>query len=339
MQPRWLVAQLEELDYQTDFQVELVNSLLYQVQTMSRLTEDYVGFAKNDVRAVEEMYQSLVKHYNSAQEHALSRAHRANEQVEVAQTALIHSQDYQQKTGELVQFWQHQKKLAESWVEQAIHYLQQCEHATRVAQNDLSTAESELSRAEIALSHARRRTERKYVGTDSKGRDQYITVPVDTSFEEAAVARAQSAVSRARHALQRAEAEERAARNELSQAREQLHGTKLAKADANTASEMAADSVDTATDGKRQADYGQSQAQKCLELLDQVKHLLVQFKQTCEQQSQVVAELDADVHQSFLHMRDVEGQQESIQGEAFSLKYTLQDKVSLLIAYDQPLSR
>ena len=66
MQPRWLVNQLEELDYQTDFQLELVTSLLHQSQAMNTLTQDYIGLAKSDVFACYELYESLEKGYQAA---------------------------------------------------------------------------------------------------------------------------------------------------------------------------------------------------------------------------------------------------------------------------------
>jgi hypothetical protein len=49
--------------------------------------------------------------------------------------------------------------------------------------------------------------------------------------------------------------------------------------------------------------------------------------------------LDNQANQALLQLRDVANSQEAIQGEAFSLKYTLQDKAALLLAFDQPLGR
>ncbi|MFM9745679.1 hypothetical protein ACKI2C_49845, partial [Streptomyces brasiliscabiei] len=64
----------------------------------------------------------------------------------------------------------------------------------------------------------------------------------------------------------------------------------------------------------------------------------IAFKETCEQQTSLIGTLSADTNDAFLYLKSLEGQQESLQDQAFSLKYTLQDKVSLLLSYDQPLT-
>ncbi|GAK87614.1 hypothetical protein JCM19238_5224 [Vibrio ponticus] len=101
---------------------------------------------------------------------------------------------------------------------------------------------------------------------------------------------------------------------------------------------MASYALEVANDSKRQAGYSQESARACLQTLAHVKAELDRFEQTCNQQSSLLSQLDSEANQAFLQVRDLETQHESIQGEVFTLKYTLQDKTSLLIAYDQPLS-
>jgi len=340
MQPRWLVSQLEELDYQTDYQLELVGSLLQQAQALNRLSLDYIGFAKSDVFAIHELYDSLEQAYQAASQQAQMRHRRVEEQSDNASSVAKHSSQSLDDAHALKQTWQQQTEMAESWLSQAQTHLSACIEATRQARVDSDRADSELSRAETQLRIARAGPRREvYVGKDSQGRAIYESYPPDTSYEEGRVAAAQSQVNACRAALNRAVSAQQAAVAERDRADAQLHGARQALADASTSVDMAEQALELAHDGQRQASSSLSYSQHCLQVLEEVKTGLQQFKQTCQQQSDVLAQLDNQANQALLQLRDVANSQEAIQGEAFSLKYTLQDKAALLLAFDQPLGR
>lgn len=339
MQPRWLVSQLEELDYQSDYQVELINSLLYQSQSMNNLTQDYIGFAKADVFAVYELLQSLKQQYQMALEHAQGQKRRVDEQLDVATVSHKQSEDSLNEAHHLATFWTNQTNKAGDWLNRAQSALNDCERATSQARSELGNAERELSSARSQLSAARARPNvRVYIGDDSQGRAMYRYDPPDTSYEEGLVARATSRVNACQSNLNYALSQEKAARQERNKAQHQFSGSQLALNDANEAISMANQTLEVANDSKRQANYSQEFSQRCHVILDQVNNVITQFEQTYEQQSIVTSKLDSEANQAFLHLRNLESQQEAIQGEAFTLKYTLQDKTSLLIAFDQPLS-
>jgi ABC-type phosphate transport system auxiliary subunit len=102
---------------------------------------------------------------------------------------------------------------------------------------------------------------------------------------------------------------------------------------------MADQAFDVATQGKRQANYSNESSKVCLSVLEQIKIILSEFEATCQELTQSLVSLESEANQAFLLLRNIENHHESTLGEAFSLKYTLQDKSSLLIAFDQPLGR
>ena len=99
-----------------------------------------------------------------------------------------------------------------------------------------------------------------------------------------------------------------------------------ALSDARESVNLADQALQVANDGKRQANYSHDLSTQCLQVLEQVRSLLDEFKKTCHQQTDTVSKLESDANQAFLQLRNLENHHESIQGEVFSLKYTLQDK-------------
>ncbi|MDA0147074.1 hypothetical protein [Vibrio sp. LaRot3] len=340
MQPRWLVNQLEELDYQTDYQLELITSLLQQAQAMHALTQDYIGLAKSDVFACHELYDSLEKGYQAALEHAQTRHRRVEEQVDHAIETETSSTASLEDAHNLRATWSSQTDKAQAWYSRADNHFERCEREMRSAERDDNEAQSRKDRAYHALQAARSRPPvRVYVGKDSNGRDVYRYDPPDTHAEEMAYSSACAHASHCRSVYNAAVAERNAALKERNRAQAQLQGARVALSEAKESVVLADHALQVANDGKRQANYSHDFSKHCLQVLDQVKALLGEFKKTLQEQTETISKLESDNNQAFLQLRNVENHHESIQGEAFSLKYTLQDKVSLLIAFDQPLNR
>lgn len=340
MQPRWLVNQLEELDYQTDFQLELVTSLLHQSQAMNTLTQDYIGLAKSDVFACYELYESLEKGYQAALDHAQTRHRRVEEQLDHAIDTETSSTTSLEDAHNLRSTWSEQTGKAQNWYTQADNHHASCTRKKESAERDDDAAQSRKDRAYHALQIARSRPPvRVYDGKDSSGRDVYRYEPPDTHAEEMAYSAACAHAQHCRSLYNNAVRELDAAIRERNKAIHQLNGARAALSDARESVNLADQALQVANDGKRQANYSHDLSTQCLQVLEQVRSLLDEFKKTCQQQTDTVSKLESDANQAFLQLRNLENHHESIQGEVFSLKYTLQDKVSLLIAFDQPLSR
>ncbi len=339
MQPRWLVSQLEELDYQTDYQMELASSLVFETQQLHAITQNFLELAKADVFAVHELYETLVMSYEAALEHAQMRNTRVEHQVEVATNTLNYSEQSLEESRDLQAFWYNQEHKADVWLSSANTHLHRCTAQRIEAESKLASAKAELARAQSALNHVRSLPPRKvYRGRDRNGNDLYDYEPVSTYQEEARVSRAQSSVSQRNGEVNSALSAESAARIEVTRATTQLNGSRYAIKDAKNATHLAEQAREVATHTKRESQYSQSYSKECLETLEKINLLLIAFKETCEQQTSLIGTLSADTNDAFLYLKSLEGQQESLQDQAFSLKYTLQDKISLLLSYDQPLT-
>ncbi|GMQ46922.1 hypothetical protein [Vibrio sp. 10N] len=339
MQPRWLVSQLEELDYQADYQLDLVMSLLQQSQSMNALTQDYIGLAKSDVFACHELYEALLKGYEQTREEAQTRHARVEEQLDHASETERASTRSLEDAHNLCSKWGEQKDKAERWLSRAKAHLAHCQSEVARAQGDYSQAQHVSQLALAALEAARARPPVKvYDGQDSNGNARYRYEKPSTHAEEAALAAAKVHEANCLQILNAAIKQRNLAQKECDRAEHQVNGATRALSESRQSVVLADQTLAVSSDAKRQANQSLDYSMKCLALLEQVKELLEAFEATCLDQTHTVSGLQNNANQALLELRDLENQQEAIQGEVFSLKYTLQDKVSLLIAFDQPLN-
>lgn len=208
------------------------------------------------------------------------------------------------------------------------------------ASHKLDNAQRDLRHAETQLDIARRRPPvRVYIGDNSRGEPQYRYDPPDTSYERAQVSSAISHVNRCQSALQSAAGQLKRAKHECAQAERQRDGAIDSRNDAIEAVALSKSGVELAGDAKHHAVLSVKYSDECSAVLSQIQVILEQFKQVYEQQSTMLGRLDNDHNDALINMRQLETQQETVQGETYTLKYTLQDKINLLIAFDQPLNR
>lgn len=259
MQPRWLVAQLEELDYQSDFQIELISSLLYQVQAMNNLTQEYLGLAKSDVLAVYQLYQSLKEHYATAFEYAQSRLQRVELQMDHAVENVSVGEKSLTDAHQLHDFWRSQVNKAQNWCIKARNHLSDCEQQTELMRARVEDAKQDLLDARLALKIAQSKPNvRVYQYTDSQGRDVYREEPPDTSYEERKAYLAIAELEARREKHRAAQHQEELAVQELRRAQTQLNGAKNAESDGEKSVTMASYALEVANDSKRQAGYSKN---------------------------------------------------------------------------------
>ncbi|OLQ85147.1 hypothetical protein BIY21_19345 [Vibrio ponticus] len=337
MQPRWLIAQLEEFSFLSQSQSVLsdeVRKVLtltesHGVEHTNRLDSDVHRFAVLYAELMDEQRIRWDRHERNYQQTARTLDEREKEltqaQLDLESTKKSHS------------FWQNQLAQAQNWKSRAHKRVTSAEYDLDQAERKTRAAESDYRSAKSNYDYARSQMIQVYVGKDSRGNAQYEYRRNPATAELHALNAASSRLDSARSQEQVARQELSAAREEYSRASHQVEGSMSAVADMEVAKKHSYSALSSAEDAKTNtlnARYSLDEERRVLEQMDDILNSIescVFSQQNCQR--------ELHQHNSVANtaLRNNEQIQEDLVYEIYKVRYALENKANLLAAFDAPV--
>lgn len=337
MQPKWLIAQLEEYAFLS----QSVGSLTDEVRKVLMITETYglehSNRLDNDVHRFGTLYEQLMNDhrerwddYHRRFRSTLSTLDKREEELAQAETSLGQSKTHQS-------FWQNQLALANAWEDRAMSRVRTAEAELESAEQEVASAESGYSSAKLAYDIARAQRIRVCVGRDSKGNDVYEYRQNPAHAERAAMDRAYSRLQSARAAEANAIREVQSARTELQKAQRQVTGSQHALSDMNVAVRHSFSSLSNAEDAKSNTLNAKYVLEREKQILEQIDEVLNAIEDCVYSQLSCQRELQQCNNVALMTLRNNEQVQDELVYEVYKVRYALDNKMNLLTVFDAPV--
>jgi chromosome segregation ATPase len=338
MQPRWLIAQFEEIGHQTDYQDDVCSSSIAEVERIQALCREYLQRASQEHYSLLQQFEQHVEQFSHVKQQFVKQqddaSHLHNNCVSLQNDSDTVANDASQNLNE----WQRQRAKAKDWRVAANKHVSQCQRNVTKALRDEQSAQSDLSRAQRALAIRRTQTESVYDGTDSNGNARYRRQPVCTAAEEAAVSRASAYCQSCATALRRCEQALNNAQRDLNAAEKQCQGCEKACRDANAATETALAAQDIASESESSALQAVKKLEDVGKGIENSETLLQHLNVQLDLQATMLNNLEKQVELGQTSLRDIQQQLEGLSQFMYRFKQVLNDKAALLVAFERPLT-
>ncbi|KDM89867.1 hypothetical protein [Photobacterium galatheae] len=337
MQPRWLIAQLEEYSFLSQSH----RALSDEVRKVLTLTEnhgvEHTNRLDSDVYRFTVLYEQLMQ---AKRERWDSYEHRYKQTaiaLEERDQELTEAQTDLERTKEHQSFWQNQLSLARNWKARAQSRVENAKQALRIAEHNRISAESSYHSAKAAYEYARAQKISVYVGKDSDGRDVYESRPNPATAERHAMNSAYSSLQSAISEESLAKSELNAARNEYAQASHQVEGSLTAVADMEVATRHAYSALTNAEDAKTNTLHARYTLDEERRILEEMDDTLKGIENCVSSQQSCQRDLHQQNTKALTTLRHHEQIQDDLVYEIYKIRYALENKVNLLAAFDAPV--
>ena len=337
MQPKWLIAQLNEFIYVSQYQRLLSDEMHKSI----RLVETY-GL-EHSSRLDSDVYRciTLLEEIKEQQHERWALFNRRKNETEDTFNKRITELEQVSSTLHNVKvrgiFWDSQLSKAKGWESRARERVADAEASLRSAESNESSAEYCYDAACRAYASASSKTIRVYVGRDRHGNNQYEERPNPAHRERAVMESAKRALSAARTATIVAQSRLSEAHSEHGRAMNQVSGTLNAISDMSSAIRRASLSLSSAEDAKLQTQnsrYSLEHEQSILECMDSV----ISSIETCiASQKNCQAEVHGNNAYAFGVLRKNEACKDNLSYEVYKSRYAIDNKTALLTAFDAPV--
>lgn len=337
MQPKWLIAQLEEYSFLSQSQNALSDEVCNVLSSNEKNGVEHSNRLDNDVYRFGALYEHLMDMQRERWDSHERRYQQTNRILEDREQELMASQTLLEKTKQRLSFWESQLTKAQTWESRAGERVTAAEGRVYRAKVAREHSESVYNQAKATYAHASSQKIREYVGRDSKGNPQYRYVPNPAIAERHAMDMANSKLQMAIAEEMQAESELNSARNELLRATRQVNGSRSAVCDMGISIKHAYSSLSNAEDAKTNSLTA--------------KYMLDEERRTLQQMDDILKGIETCVHhqlncQRDLHqqngmalgvLRNNEQSQNDLVYEIYKLRYALENKANLLHAFDAPV--
>ncbi|WP_318520678.1 hypothetical protein [Photobacterium leiognathi] len=337
MQPKWLIAQLEEYSFLSQSQNALSDEVCRVLSSNEKNGVEHSNRLDNDVYRFGALYEHLMDMQRERWDSHERRYQQTNRILEDREQELMASQTQLSNTQNNESFWESQLAKAQSWKSRASERVSAAESRAYHAKAERERSQSVYNRAKAEYDYASSQMIRVYVGRDSKGNPEYRYERNPAAEERRAMNAAHSKLQSAIIEEKDAECELIAARDELFDASRQVEGSQSAVRDMTIAIKHAYSSLSNAEDAKTNSLTA--------------KYMLDEERRTLQQMDDILKGIETCVHhqlncQRDLHqqngmalgvLRNNEQSQNDLVYEIYKLRYTLENKANLLHAFDAPV--
>ena len=337
MYPLFLVSQFEELNYQTEYQVYRINDSLGFVESIQALSRDQRDGANLSVSDKLEELTKRKKRHKALCEKVNSK---------VAETAELST--LSDKMVRISSDTNNDAAVCNSKCSQA---LQNATNAEVAAANDLGHASSIAShchgdvvsaqhKLDIALRELDRRSRETRTEYYKVGDKNYTRqVPVDTTSERMAVSSARSSLSSANSAYNVALKNQERARDLLNAATARVVTCRAAL---SLSDEVIVDAKELLED----SDYAQIKVKTALKSIDDIaqkcdaiSRLYALVAELAEHATVNIIDLNTCIENEYSLVQVLRRSLDTFERSSFILRQALDDKTSLLLSFNQPITR
>ncbi|WP_163392553.1 hypothetical protein [Enterovibrio norvegicus] len=337
MQPRWLIARLEEFSFLSQSQ----SALSDEVRKVLGLTEshgaEHTNRLDNDVHRFTALYEQLMDEQRERWDSHERRYQQTVRTLDERDQELTQAQSELEETKNYQDFWQNQLTRACNWESRARTRLESAKRELRSAEQRTLSAEQDYRSAKANYDYASSQTIRVYVGQDSRGNAQYEHRRNPATAERHAMNAAHGRLQTAREEERRAKSECNAARNEYKEACDQVNGSMSAVSDMEVATKHSYSALSSAEDAKTNtlnAKYSLDEERRILEQMDDT---LKSIESCVNSQQNCQCELHQHNSMALTTSRNNEQIQEDLVFEIYKIRYALENKANLLAAFDAPV--
>lgn len=337
MHPLFLVSQFDELNYQTEYQVYRVNDSLGFVESIEALGRDQVDGAALSVNDKLEEFTRRKKIHKELCDYVNLKIAQTDALFVLSENMVsissLTNDDAIQCNSTCSQALQSATKaeaVAAEELRRAIKICSECYSQVVSAQQQLDQAQIELARKSRET-----RTEHYTIG------DKHYTrqVPADTTSERAAVSYAANRLSNANSAYDVAERNQQTARHSLDAAQNRV-------ATCQAALKMADDAISNAKELVEDTDYAKTKVKTALDSItdiagkcEEISLLYAEVSELTEQATATISELNKCLENEYQLVQELKRSLDSFERSSFVLKQALEEKSTLLLSFNQPITR
>ena len=337
MQPKWLIAQLEEFGFQSYFQSSMSETIRKELLVVESIGVEHSARLDNDVLRLYNLFKSLKRD----QQERLEIFRRQEQQTELTfeerTSELLNAENAVDETAQEQKFWQSQFNKAQNWLSSTESRLDIAQSELVVAQRRVASAQSEYNSAVSAYNYASSQQIRVYAGRDRDGNDKYRYEQNPANAERARMNAAQSSLSTAESRQGVAISAVNAAKREKEKAVKQVNGASAAVNDTNNAKKNANSSLTSAQEAKSHTNNAKTSLETICSVLEVISDNLLALENCIERQSVCQHQLKQNNESIISTLNNNDQVREELSYEVYKIRQALEDKINLLAVFDRPI--
>lgn len=337
MQPKWLIAQLEEFSFLSQSQGALSDDIHKELILTESHGVEHTNRFDSDTHRFGVLYEQLIQDHRERWDSYERRYDHTLRTLDERESERIGAEDALEQTKMHQSFWRNQLSRAQDWKSRARKRVNDATEALNIAERSLSAAQSDYNSAKSNYDYARSQTIREYVGTDSKGNAQYRTRQNPATAELHAMNAAHAVLQRARSVEKAARIELNSARAEYAEATTQVQGSEYAVSDMETARKHSCSALSSAEDAKNNTLNAKFTLDDERRFLEQMDDILSSIESCVYSQQNCQRELHQHNTKALMALRNNEYIQDDLSYEIYKIRYALENKANLLSAFDAPV--